>query len=85
MVREFVIDEDNLTAEEVWSYVREPSVYVYAKGDVERLTNGNTLVTWSSSGEIQEVTPDGSVQWQVNTELGAAITFVTRTESLYDR
>lgn len=85
MVREFVIDEDNLTAEEVWSYVREPSVYVYAKGDVERLTNGNTLVTWSSSGEIQEVTPDGAVQWQVNTELGAAITFVTRTESLYDR
>ncbi|MFT4974463.1 MAG: hypothetical protein ACI8S6_000346 [Myxococcota bacterium] len=82
-VRELVLDEENLTAEEVWSYRHDPPVYVFAKGDVERLDSGNTLVTWSSSGEIQEVRPDGSVQWQFNTELGAAITFVTRTESLY--
>ena len=85
VVREFVLDEENLVAEEVWSYIRDPGVYVYAKGDVERLSNGNTLVTWSSSGEIQEVQPDGTVQWQVNTELGAANTFVNRVDSLYAR
>lgn len=83
MAREFELDTVNMTATEVWSYVREPSVYVFAKGDVERLSNGNTLVTWSSSGEIQEVTPDNEVVWQVNTDLGSAITFIDRVESLY--
>ncbi|MDG1478656.1 MAG: aryl-sulfate sulfotransferase [Myxococcota bacterium] len=83
MAREFVLDTENMIATEVWSYVREPSVFVFAKGDVERLDSGNTLVTWSSSGEIQEVTPDGDVVWQVNTDLGSAITFIDRVESLY--
>jgi hypothetical protein len=83
MVREFELDTQSMTAREVWSYVREPSVYVFAKGDVERLANDNTLVTWSSSGEIQEVTPAGDVVWQVNTDLGSAITFIDRVESLY--
>ena len=55
----------------------------FAKGDVERLSNGNTLVTWSSAGEIQEVTPKNEVVWQVNTDLGSAITFIDRVESLY--
>ncbi|MFT5679497.1 MAG: hypothetical protein ACI8RZ_000401 [Myxococcota bacterium] len=81
--REFELDTKNMIATEVWSYTREPSVYVFAKGDVERLDNGNTLVTWSSSGEIQEVTPEGGVVWQVNTDLGSAITFIDRVESLY--
>ena len=81
--REFELDTENMIATEVWSYVREPSVYVFAKGDVERLSNGNTLVTWSSSGEIQEVTPEHEVVWQVNTDLGSAITFIDRVESLY--
>ena len=83
MAREFELDTESMIATEVWSYIREPSVYVFAKGDVERLDSGNTLVTWSSSGEIQEVTPDGDVVWQVNTDLGSAITFIDRVESLY--
>lgn len=82
---EYRLDEDARTAEQVWSYVREPSVAVYAKGDVERFADGNTQVVWSTAGEIQNVSPEGDVHWQLNTELGYAITFVQRVPDLYAR
>ena len=30
-------------------------------GDAQRLPNGNTLVVYSDTGEMREVTPDGEV------------------------
>ena len=77
------MDESALTAEEVWSFRHTPDLGVYAKGDVERYADGNTRVVWSTAGEIQDVTPDGTVLWQLNTELGYATTFVTRVPNLY--
>ena len=38
-----------------------------------------------SSCEIQNVTPEGEVYWQLNTDLGQAITFVQVVEDLYVR
>lgn len=83
-VVELALDEQALTAEMVWSYYRDPTVHVYAKGDVERFADGNTQVVWSTAGEIQNVDPDGNVHWQLNTELGYAITFVQRLPSFYE-
>lgn len=74
-----------MAAEQVWEYIRDPSVYVFAKGDVHRFDDGTTQVVWSASGEIQDVNPDGSVYWQLDTELGQAITFVQVIDDLYVR
>ena len=81
---EFTLDEDALFAEEVWSYIRDPSVFVYAKGDVHRFDDGTTQVVWSSSGEMQLVDEGGAVVWQANADLGQAITFVQPFQSFYD-
>ena len=82
-VREFQVDQDALTATEIWRYRPDPDILVFAKGDVDRLDNGDTLVVWSSSGEIQQVDPEGAVVWQLNTDLGTAITFIQRVDALY--
>jgi hypothetical protein len=80
---ELALDVEARIADQVWSDVRDPPVGVYAKGDVERFADGNTQVVWSTSGEIQNVTPEGEVQWQLDAELGYAITFVQHVRSLY--
>lgn len=80
---ELAIDEDARTVRTAWTYVREPSVYVYAKGDVRRFEDGSTQVVWSTSGEIQRVTPDAEVLWQLNTALGEAISYTSFIEDWY--
>jgi hypothetical protein len=51
---------DTLTANLVWSY-GVPSVYSRILGDVQRLPNGNTLVVFSTTGQIHEVSPSGGL------------------------
>ena len=83
MAVEVAIDEENLTAEKVWSYTADPPIFVFAKGDVHRFADGTTQVVWSSAGQIQNVTPDGEVTWQLDLDLGQAITFVQVVPSMY--
>ncbi|GDX80880.1 hypothetical protein LBMAG42_26910 [Deltaproteobacteria bacterium] len=80
---ELELDEEALTANQVWQYGHVPPLYVFAKGDVQRFENGNTLVTWSAMGELQMVTPEGAIVWQLNAELGQAFTFVQPFQSFY--
>lgn len=80
---EYELDEVNKTAHQVWENIHDPYLQVFAKGDVHRWEDGSTQIVWSSSGEIQDVEPDGTVTWQLNTELGYATTFVQPVESLY--
>lgn len=80
---EYLLDQDALTAEPIWEQTHSPPIGVYAKGDVERYADGGTRIVWSSAGEIQDVTATHEITWQLNTELGYAITFVQRVESLY--
>ncbi len=80
---ELDLDIEARTADQVWEYIRNPPVMVFAKGDVHRFDNGNTLVTWSMLGELQMVTPEGLPTWQLNAELGQAFTFVQPFDSFY--
>ena len=50
----------SLSASTVWSY-QSAGVGSDYLGDVQRLPNGNTLVTFSTGGQIHEVTPSGAV------------------------
>jgi hypothetical protein len=57
---EYHLDEEVHTAELVWQYRETPDVYAFATGNVQRLQNGNTLISWGTVGRITEVRPDGS-------------------------
>jgi len=49
------------TVSKIWSYTGGPAMSVGVLGDVQRLPNGNTIVDYGLSGEIQEVDSSGKV------------------------
>jgi len=80
---EFGLDWASGDAEEVWSHVADPPLYVLNLGDAHRISDDSYLVTWGSAGQIDEVTFDGDVTWSLNSELGGAFGYTTWRESLY--
>ncbi|MDQ3022018.1 MAG: aryl-sulfate sulfotransferase [Bacteroidota bacterium] len=46
---EYDLDEVNKTATLVWQYRHSPDIYGFAMGNVQRLENGNTLISWGSA------------------------------------
>ncbi len=79
---QYDLDVDSYTLRQVWEYISEPAVYCYGMGDVTRVDSGNTLVTWSSAGMIDEVAPDGEVIWRLQLDLGGGLGYVTRIDAL---
>jgi len=72
---EYAIDEDARTARIAWEYpgeLADDHWYTSIWGDVDRLDNGNTLITAGSMvdtdtpSRIFEVTPDGEVVWRID-------------------
>ena len=82
-VLEFAFDPAKDTAKQIWSYVPDPYIYTFVLGDVKRFDDGDTLITWSVSGQIDLVSPDGEPTWTMNTALGYAFGFNTVTSSPY--
>ena len=61
-------------AEVVWDYT-DRNLYAFARSEADRLSNGNTLITYSRLEELDdslilEVTPEGDVAWQLRTPPG---------------
>ena len=79
---EYALDLDAGTADLTWTYGPDPDVYSFSLGDVARLDSGNTLVTFSTAGQVQEVTPGGEVVWELSMGLGGALGYVTYVEQL---
>jgi hypothetical protein len=58
---EYDVDDVNKTATLVWEYRNSPSIFSPAMGNVQRLSNGNTLICWGQeSPTVTEVTPQGN-------------------------
>lgn len=57
-----VLDLDPLSQRVVWSYTAE-DFFSRTRGSVQRLANGNTLITESASGYVFEVTEEGERVW----------------------
>ena len=58
---EYNLDETAKTAEVVWQYRGNPDIYGLAMGYVQRLDNGNTLISWGAGKpDLSEVAPDGT-------------------------
>jgi hypothetical protein len=62
---EYSLDEENKTATLVWQFRHNPDVYGAFMGYVQRLENGNTLISWGGANvTVTEVTPAGSVVFE---------------------
>lgn len=68
---EYTLDEVNKTAQKVWEFRRNPSIYAAAMGSVQRLSNGNTLIGWGSASKtLTEVKPNGTVVYELSLPSG---------------
>ncbi len=71
---EYQLNLANKTATLVWEYTHNPPVFTDFMGDVQRLSDGNTLIGWGNAGQtgqqfafgsITEVTPDNQVVFEL--------------------
>ena len=61
---EYKLDTTKKTATLVWEYRRNPPIYTTFAGSANRLSNGDTLVVYATSGVIDEVDPSGALVWE---------------------
>jgi hypothetical protein len=78
---EYRLDEANWQAVQIWEYRCDLDSYLF--GDVQRLPNGNTLVTYSFSGVFHEVAPDENLVRKIELGVTGSIGFSIWQESLY--
>ncbi len=64
--RSRVLEVDPLTGEIPWEYRGPPGRPLWSAeaGSVQRLSNGNTLITDSEQGRALEITRDGEIVWE---------------------
>ena len=84
-IQEYTLDTEAMTAERTWLYEADPTIFVYALGDVDTLPSGDLLVTWATSGLFQRITREGEVTWQLSSPLGFAAGYTVIVEELYPR
>ena len=65
---EYAIDEQSRTVQEVWAFEDPDGLFWSYLGDARRLPGGNVLIAWSGSGRITEVTRDGDIVWEAETD-----------------
>ena len=66
---EYQIDEVNKTVTQVWDFSHDPSVFATYMGNTQRLSNGDTFLSWGAPSSAKgysfdtmtEVAPDGTV------------------------
>ena len=69
------------TAMQSWAYRASPGIQNDVMGDVQRLSNGNTIVAFSTQNEVQEVSSSGSVLQTLT--FGSAIGYIQKRATLY--
>jgi hypothetical protein len=82
IVYEFMLDLETMQADEIWSY--DGDLNTPFGGDVQRLANGNTIITYSSSGVIHEVGPTGELLQSLEFPLEGSVSYLEKRLSLYD-
>lgn len=76
---EYLLDTNAMTAEKVWEFIHPDSLYCPSISGVQRLTNGNTLITfgnlqWINKGSIiTEVDSNNQIVFQLECDNGGNI------------
>ncbi len=82
-IREYTLDEDAMTAELTSVTEADPSLFVWALGDVDTLEGGDLLVTYSTAGLFRRLSPEGEVLWELKSPLSYAAGYSSLETSLY--
>jgi len=72
-VVELALDHDAGLAEERWSYAADGAFSTNVLGDVHRLDSGDTLVTWSTAGTLEQVDPAQQIRWKGSFGFGTVL------------
>jgi hypothetical protein len=62
---EYQIDEVGKTATLVWQFQQTPSTFAPFMGNIQRLSNGNSLIGWGALPRVTEVKPDGTKAFEL--------------------
>jgi hypothetical protein len=81
IAREVTLDLTAMTAATTWMYNGNESSQTL--GDVQRLWNGNTLVTYSNAGTIHEVNASGTLLQSISFDAGGGVGYMSKRQSLY--
>lgn len=65
--RSFILEINPLTKEVVWVYENGKKFFSNSAGSVQRLKNGNTLISEDLAGRVFEVTKDKKIVWKFKT------------------
>jgi arylsulfate sulfotransferase len=79
---EFSLDLSLAEALPVWNYQADPPVVTFALGDVQRLPAGETMVTWSTAGQIDLISAEDELIRQVNVGIGGTFGYAYWLETL---
>lgn len=80
---EMKLDLAGKTMMKKWSYKASPGVQNDVMGDVQRMSNGNTLVGFSTKGVLHEVDASGKLLQTLTWPLGASFGYIEKRASLY--
>ncbi len=82
-IAEYRLDEAARTVEEVFRFDDPNSRFMGAVGDARKLPGGNYMASWTTWGEITEITPTGEIVWKAKHSDEYATTRVQFIEDLY--
>jgi hypothetical protein len=81
---EIQLDQTAKTATKLWEYQpTNPTINNAIMGDVQRLANGNTLVTFSTQGVIHEVDASGALVQSLSFGTSGATGYVIKRPTMY--
>jgi hypothetical protein len=81
LLLEYQLDPTSGVATELFRY--DADINAQHGGDVQRLDNGNTLVTYSSAGVIHEINPAGDLVQSLEWSIDGAVSYAEKRMSLY--
>jgi hypothetical protein len=80
---EIMLDPNAMTATKMWEYTASPVINNVIMGDVQRLPNGNTLITYSTQGIIHEVDANKNLLQSLSWGTGGALGYAIKRPTLY--
>jgi hypothetical protein len=70
-------------ASQVWTYKASPGIQNDVMGDLQRLSNGNTVIGYSTQGVLHEVSSSGTLLLEWKWPLGASFGYIQKRATLY--
>lgn len=70
--RSYALEINPVTKELVWIYDVDKKFFSRSAGALQRLKNGNTLLSEDLTGRVFEVTPDSETVWEFKGNMGVA-------------